>query len=251
MSKLPLALQLYTVRDEMARDFVGTLRKVAQIGYKSVELAGTGGLSAHDLKALLNDLGLRAVGPHTAIAELVSDLDRVLDYYAELGCAYITCPFMPEEYRVPARFRETCDLFNRVGDACQTRGFQFCYHNHAFEFQTKIGDKTLFDALYDNTDSKLVKGEVDVYWIKYGGYDPVEIIAARPGRYPLIHLKDMTPGEPTWAEVGAGILDMPAILTASEANGAEWYVVEQDRCKGPSLDSAKLSFDNLRRMGRA
>ena len=250
MPKLPLALQLYTVRDELAKDFAGTVRKVAQIGYESVELAGTGGLSARELKALLEGLGLRAVGPHTAINELATNLDQTLDYYAELGCPYITCPYLPEEYRSPAKFGETCDLFNHVGEACKKRGFQFCYHNHAFEFQATINSKTLYDALYDNTDANLVKGEIDVYWVRYGGQDPAQMIAERPDRYPLIHLKDMTPGEPTWAEVGEGIMDMPAIFRASEANGAEWYVVEQDRCERPTLESAALSFRNLRKMGK-
>ena len=127
---------------------------------------------------------------------------------------------------------------------------QFCYHNHAFEFETQIGDSTLFDALYDGTEAELVKGEVDVYWVQYGGHDAARIVAQRPGRFPLIHLKDMTPGEPTWAEVGEGIMDMPAIFRASEANGAEWYVVEQDRCERPTLESAALSFRNLRKMGK-
>jgi len=248
MGKLPIALQLYTIRDQLGLDFAGTVRKVAQMGYGSVEFAGTGELSASELVALLDSCGLQAVGPHVAIDALSNELEESLDYFAQVGCPYITLPYMPDAYRTPDRFDQTCRFLNRVGQACKQRGFTFCYHNHAFEFETKIGDKTLFDALYDQTDPELVKGEVDVYWVKYAGYDPAEVISARPARYPLIHLKDMTAGEPTFAEVGEGIVDMPAVFAASEANGAEWYIVEQDRCQRPTLESAKLSLDNLRKM---
>jgi sugar phosphate isomerase/epimerase len=250
MQKPPVALQLYTVRDEMDKDFAGTVRKVAEIGYTSVELAGTGGLAAKDLKTLLDDLGLTAVGPHAGMDQLVGSLEATLDYFAELGVPYITCPFMPEQYRAADTFGATCALFDRIGQACKERGMQFCYHNHAFEFETLVEGKTLFDALYDGTDPELVKGEVDVYWVQYGGHDPAGTIARRPDRFPLIQLKDMTAGEPTFAEVGEGILDMPGICAASEANGAAWYVVEQDRCQRPTLESAKLSFDNLKTMGK-
>ena len=249
--KLPVALQLYTVRDKTAQDFAGTVRQVAQMGYNSVEFAGTGGLSAPALKALLDELNLKAVGPHLAIDLLTGELEAQLDYFAELGAPYITCPYLPEPYRAPEQFAETCALFNRIGQTCQSRGMQFCYHNHAFEFEARIGDKTLFDALYDNTNPELVKGEVDVYWVQFAGHDPAETIAARPGRFPLIHLKDMTAGdEPTFAEVGEGIIDMHAIFAASQANGATWYIVEQDRCQRPSLESAKLSIDNLIKWGQ-
>jgi sugar phosphate isomerase/epimerase len=251
MSKLPVALQLYTVRDALAQDFAGTLRAVANIGYRSVELAGTGNLTAAELGGLLDELNLEVVGPHTALQQLSTDLEATLDYFGELGVPYVTCPYMPEEYRAPETFDETCALLNRIGGACRDREMQFCYHNHAFEFENKVGSQTLFDALYDGTDPELVKGEVDVYWVKYSGHDPVDVVCARPGRFPLIHLKDMTPGEPTFAEVGEGILDMQAIFEASESNGATWYIVEQDRCQRPTLESARLSFENLKRMGKA
>jgi sugar phosphate isomerase/epimerase len=250
MSVIPVALQLYTVRDELAKDFVGTIEQVAEIGYKSVELAGTDNLTAGELKALLDRVDVTTVGPHTSLTQLAQDLDRVLDYFAEVGCPYITCPYMPEEYRPPEEFSATCELLNRIGEGCRERGFQFCYHNHAFEFETMVGDQMLFDALYDKTDPELVKGEVDIYWVQYAGYNPAEVIARRPERFPLIHLKDMTPGEPTFAEVGEGILDLPSVFTASESSGAAWYIVEQDRCQRPSLQSARISFDNLHRMGK-
>lgn len=249
--KLPVALQLYTVRDQTQKDFAGTVRKVAEMGYNSVEFAGTGDLSAAECKALLKELNLKAVGPHSAIHLLADDLDAQLDYFSELGAPYITCPFLPDSYRVESTFSETVALFNRIGQACKARGMQYCYHNHAFEFENMIGDKTLFDAIYDETDPELVKGEIDVYWVHFAGRDPAEIIAARSGRFPLIHLKDMTAGdEPTFAEVGEGIIDMPAIFKASEANGATWYVVEQDRCQRPSLESAQISLNNLKKWGK-
>jgi sugar phosphate isomerase/epimerase len=182
---------------------------------------------------------------------LVDDLEAQLDYFAELGAPYITLPSLPNQYREERAFSETVALFNRIGEACKARGMQFCYHNHAFEFENMVGDKILFDAIYDETDPELVKGQVDVYWVQFAGRDPAETIAARPGRFPMIHLKDMTAGdEPTFAEVGEGIVDMHAVFKASEANGAEWYVVEQDRCQRPSLESAEISINNLRKWGK-
>jgi sugar phosphate isomerase/epimerase len=250
MSKLPVGLQLYTVRDELQVDYAGTLRAVAEIGYSSVELAGTGDLTASELSSLLQELGLVPVGPHVGLEQLETELNTVLDYYGELGTPFVTCPYMPEAYRAATKIEETCALLNRIGQACKGRGMQFCYHNHNYEFDEQIGDRTLFDTIFDGTDPELVKGELDIYWAQYAGHDPATVIRQRSGRFPLIHLKDMTAGDPTFAEVGEGIIDMNAVFVASEAHGAQWYVVEQDRCQRPSLESARLSFENLKGMGK-
>jgi sugar phosphate isomerase/epimerase len=251
MSKLPVALQLYTVRDELEKDFRATVAKVAEIGYSSVELAGTGGLSTSELSKLFDSLGLDVVGSHVSLQRLESSLESELDLHEALGAPYIICPYMPEKYRSPDAIGGTCETLNEIGAACRERGIGFCYHNHNFEFDTLYESQTLFDTIYDSTDPELVLGEVDVYWVKFAGYDPVSVINERPRRFPLVHLKDMTPGEPTFAEVGEGVIDMQPIFKASEANGAQWYIVEQDRCQRPTLESAKISFQNLRRMGKA
>ena len=145
----------------------------------------------------------------------------------------------------------------RSDPRCRERGLTFSYHNHDFEFKLRAGDKTFFDALMASTDADYVQSQVDVYWVHFAGLDPAALIRQYAGRCSLIHLKDI-PKDFTemsrparFAEVGEGQMDMAAIFAASEASGATWYIVEQDQCERPSLESAKLSFDNLKAMGKA
>jgi sugar phosphate isomerase/epimerase len=252
MPQLPIALQLYTVRDEAARDFTGTLRQVAEIGYAGVEFAGTGGLSAEELRRLLDDLGLRVAGSHTGLDDLERNLSAALDFSQAIGNPYVVCPWLPQERRGSADgYRALGDLLNRVGAACKERGLQLCYHNHDFEFQRFDGQYAL-DILYAATDPNLVQAELDTYWIKKAGVDPAAYIRQYAGRAPLIHLKDMATDEKgSFAEVGEGTQDWSSIFEASEAGGARWYIVEQDVCPRPPLESVTISLRNLRAMGKA
>jgi sugar phosphate isomerase/epimerase len=251
MAQIPIALQMYTLRNESARDFAGTLREVAEIGYAGVEFAGTGGLSAAELRGLLDDLNLRAAGSHTGLDALEGDLNAALDFTQAIGSEFVVCPYLPEERRRTADdYRALAETLNRAGAACKQRGLQLCYHNHAFEFQRFDGQYAL-DILYSATDPDLVKGELDTYWIQKGGADPAAYIRQYAGRCPLIHLKDMAADDTqSFAEVGQGTLDWPAIFAAAEAGGARWYIVEQDVCPGPPLESVALSLRNLRAMGK-
>ncbi|MCC7353912.1 MAG: TIM barrel protein [Anaerolineae bacterium] len=250
--RIPVALQLYTVRDEAAKDFVGTLKKVAALGYAGVELAGTGGLSAREMKTLLGDLGLRCAGSHLGLQVMEGDLAAQLDIYATLGTPYIILPMAPREmYNSEASVLDRGARLNKVAAACKARGLPFAYHNHDVEFR-RFGGHYILDILMDNTDPALVKSELDVYWATYAGADPVAWMKKRSGRCPLVHLKDMTPGpERTFAEVGEGIIDFKPIFALCEAQGADWYVVEQDRCARPPLESAALSLRHLREWGIA
>jgi sugar phosphate isomerase/epimerase len=252
MPQLPIALQMYTVRDDASRDFAGTLRKVAEIGYAGVEFAGTGSLSAAELRRLLDDLGLRVAGSHTGLDELEQNLRVALDFSQAIGNTTVVCPWLPQERRGSADgYRALGDLLNRVGAACKERGLRLCYHNHDFEFERFDGQYGL-DILYAATDPSLVQAELDTYWIKKAGADPAAYIRRYAGRAPLIHLKDMAADEKgSFAEVGEGIQDWPAIFAASEAGGAEWYIVEQDTCPRPPLESIAISLRNLKRMGKA
>jgi sugar phosphate isomerase/epimerase len=252
MTKIPVALQMYTLRDDAAKDFAGTLQKVAALGYAGVELAGTGGLSAFDLKKLLDGLGLKIAGNHTGVELLESDLNAALDYNRELGNHYVVCPYLPEDRRRDADgWRRVADLFNRAGAACKARGMQFCYHNHAFEFE-RFGGETGFDILFGATDPELVQIELDTYWVQYGGEDPAAYLRMYAGRVPLIHLKDMAGDENrSFAEVGKGIMDFDAIFAACEAAGAAWYIVEQDVCRRPPIESVEISLKNLKARGIA
>ena len=248
-TQIPVALQLYTVRDQAARDFLGTLRQVATIGYAGVELAGTGGLSARGLRNALDDLGLRCVGSHIGLAQL-EDLSAVVDDNLALGNPYVVIPAIPESMRASeASYVALAGRLNEIGTALREHGLTLAYHNHSFEFR-RFGDRYALDIIYDETDPDLVKGQPDVYWFAYAGADPVAWLRGHPGRCPLIHLKDMAPSpERTFAEVGEGIIDFRPIFAASRVAGAEWYIVEQDVCARPSMESARISLQHLREWG--
>src|ERR1051326_2168887 len=151
MDRPPIALQPYTVRDETARDFAGTIRQVAALGYRAVEFAGYGGLSSSDLAALLEETKLRAASTHISLATLESDLDRELDYCQTVNCASIVLPWLPPEQRSAESFRALVPFLNEVGRRCHERGIAFSYHNHDFEFVQDDG-KFMLDLLLESTD---------------------------------------------------------------------------------------------------
>jgi sugar phosphate isomerase/epimerase len=254
MAKIPLAVQLYTVRDLTKDDFVGTVRKIAELGYGGVELAGFGNLtSAKEVTKALADAGLKLAGNHVGIDRLETSIAQVLDENDALGNKNILVPWMPEERRKDAAgWKAVGQLFNRVAAECHKRGFEFGYHNHSFEFQ-KFNGKTGLDILWENSDPKLVKSELDTYWVKHGGEDPVSYIRKLGKRILTLHLKDMAAGpEQRFAEVGTGILDFKNIIEAGQKAGAKWYIVEQDSTYDrPPLESLRTSFGNLKKLGFA
>ncbi len=251
MAKVPIALQLYTVRHDIDKDLAGTLRQIAETGYAGVEFAGFKDWKAAELKSLLPKVRLEIAGGHVPIDQLENDLDRVIQFNLELGNPYVVCPWIPEERRKDKKdWLAIARLFNSVGEKCKQNGLTFCYHNHSFEF-VKFGDTFALDLLFAATDRELVKAELDTYWIRHGGADPVEYLKRYAGRSPLLHLKDMSRDEKrSFAEVGQGILNWTRIFEAAEAGGVEWYIVEQDTCAGPPMESARLSFQNLRNWGK-
>jgi sugar phosphate isomerase/epimerase len=249
MPTRPIAIQMYTLRDLAAADFVGTLRAVAELGYRAVELAGLGGLSASALRTELDTLGLQVAAAHVPIDRLESQIDQVIDEMRTLGASYVVCPFLPPERRRTAEdYRAVARMLNQAGRACQESGIQLCYHNHDFEFQ-RFGDATGLAILFEESDPALVKAELDVYWAAFAGFDPVDVIRGMAGSLPLVHLKDLSAGR-TFAEVGHGTLDFPAILAACDEAGVEWLIVEQDRCERPPLESVGMSLAYLRSLGR-
>jgi sugar phosphate isomerase/epimerase len=249
MSDFPIALQMYTVRDEAAKDFTGTLKQVAGIGYKAIELAGMHKLSATALKAVLDDLGLKVIGNHVPMQDLENNLSRVFDENHTLANKYIVMPWLPEERRKTAQdWIALAQSLNAIGAKCQTEGFQLCYHNHDFEFQT-FGGQVAYDLIFSRVDPKNVHTEIDVYWVRYAGKDAVAMIRRFAGRVPLIHIKDMTKATPhTFAEIGEGIIDFKPIFEVSQSSGVQWYVVEQDACNRPALESIRISWRNLQRL---
>ncbi len=249
MSQPGIALQMYTVRDDMRADFVGTFRKIAAIGYQAVEFAGYGGLDRTAMRGLLAELGMKAVGAHVGWNLLHDALESEAEFNLTVGNRDLVCPSLPQEFRTDeAGFHRAAAALNQIGRRCQELGARFSYHSHAFEFQ-RFGDRTGMDIILDETDPSYVNWEPDVYWIVYANEDPLAWLARSVGRWPLVHIKDMTHGPtPTFAEIGEGKIDFGPIFAATTQ--AEQYVVEQDRCARLPLESVAISFRHLKEWGK-
>ncbi|BDI33784.1 sugar phosphate isomerase [Capsulimonas corticalis] len=246
MSKLPIALQLYTVRDETAKDFAGTLKKVAEIGFAGVELAGRGDLSVQALRSLLDDNNLKVAGSHVSIDELEKDIAKVIDENLSLGNAYVIVPYLGEDRRADgAAYKTIAAKLGELGETLRTHGLTLAYHNHDFEFQKFDGEYGL-DLIFDNTNAQVVKAEIDTCWVFAAGVDPVAYLQKFHGRAPLLHIKDWKQSEKALTEVGTGDLPLAGILAAATEIGTEWLIVEHDAPTIPSLESAKISFENLK-----
>lgn len=243
---------MYTLRDATAADFQGTFEKVAKIGYHGVEFAGFGGLNATQIRKMLDGLGLKCAGAHEGVEHLQNDFNAVVDFHTEIGSKFVTIPSLPEELRKDeAGWKKTAGMLDELGAKYREKGLQLSYHNHAFEF-TKYGEQYGLDLLYANAAPENLHAEIDTYWVKYGGEDPVAYLKRYSNRLSLVHLKDMagTP-EREYCEIGEGILDIPGLFKAAEGAGTKWMIVEQDTCKRPPLESVKLSFENMKKLGFA
>jgi sugar phosphate isomerase/epimerase len=251
MANVPVALQLYTVREDAARDFVGTLDQVAAIGYVGVELAGYGPLTPAELRAKLDALGLTVAGSHVALVRLENELDAVIAECRTLQCPTVVCPVLPAERRTEEGFRQLAVSLNAIGRTVTASGLELCYHNHSFEFETEIEGVAAYDWLMANTDPALVHIEMDAFWLQKAERDPAAYIEKYSGRVPLTHLKDMTAdAAQTFAPVGTGSVDFAPLFAAAERGGVQWYIVEQDRAEGSAIEAARTSWTNLRAMGK-
>lgn len=237
-----IGVQLYTVRSLMEDDFEGTLRQVADIGYREVEFAGYYGRSPDEVRGLLDELGLSAPAMHVPLNMLRGDLDSILQTAQAIGHEYVVCPWLPEAQRTMGFYRELPSILNAIGQQCRDAGLQFGYHNHDFEFASMDGTVP-YNLLLQETDPQLVGMELDLYWIRAAGYDPLTYFADYAGRFPLCHVKDRTAdGEIT--AVGQGEIDFAAIFAQSEQAGLQHYFVEHDNPADP-LASIQTSYAYL------
>jgi len=241
-----VGLQLYTVRGLMQSDFEGTLRRVAQIGYREVEFAGYFDHAPRDVRAMLDRLRLTSPGAHVPIEALDSGFDRVIDDAHVLGQEYVIVAWTPEERRRTLDdWRRIADLYNRAGEQAHAAGLQFAYHNHSYEFEPLEG-RLPYDVLLEATDPQKVCLEMDLYWITAGGQDPLAYFARYPGRFPLVHVKDRT-RDGRMADVGAGTIDWRAIFARREQAGIRHYLVEHDEPADP-IASIRASYNYLSRL---
>ncbi len=247
MSGIPFALQLYTVRDHLEKDTPGTLRRVKEIGYDFVELAGFGSHSPNDYKQMLADAGLKAISGHFPYEDVVKTTGAVIESVKALDLHYAVVPWLGGEMCPDQDAWIRCaKAMDNAGAQFQREGITLCYHNHAHEFQRYDGQYIL-DILLGAANASNLAAELDTYWVKYGGADPVAYIKKYAGRTPLLHLKDMTGGDDrTFAEMGRGIMEWTPILSAAAKARVQWYIVEQDECAGDSLESARISAEYVR-----
>lgn len=244
---MKVAVQLYTIRDKVSEDYVRALEAVSEIGYRAVEFAGHpfGTVKAEELRRLLERLGLKPVSAHVGFKSLEEELEKVLGYAAQLGLSYVVSEPNVKAMKNIEGCLDVAEKMNRIGERARDAGIRFGMHNHASEFEVKFNGKTAYEILVENTDPELVFFQPDVYWVRYAGYDPVEIIRRLKGRCFLVHLKDMR-ADGGIAELGQGIIDFKAIVEAGEASGVDWYIVENDRPSLDSIESIKLALKYLK-----
>ena len=268
--KFPVAVQVYSVRDDAAADLRATLEKIKAMGYEGVEFAGLYDNSPEDVKKMCQEIGLVPVSAHVALKELVADTAKVVADYVLIGCKYIAVPYLTEEDRpgTPG-WAKTVESIKMIGEECKKQGIKLLYHNHDFEF-VKIDGTYALDMLYETVSEDLLATELDTCWVNVGGENPAGYVKKYAGRAPVVHLKDFVGSKsddmyeligiekkvtaaPKFElrPVGYGCQDWYNILKACEDAGTEWVVVEQDRpsMEKTPLESIELSRNYLKTLG--
>ena len=253
-----IALQVYSVRDDLQADFFGTLKKVKEMGYTAIEFAGLYGNDPVEIKEFCEEIGLVPLSAHVPFAAFQDDMEGTIECYKKLGVQYIVIPYLTEEYRPGQEgFNEVIRMAKLIGEAAGKAGMVLQYHNHDFEFD-KIDGKYALDILYSEVGPELLQTQLDTCWVNVGGENPADYIRKYSGRTPTVHLKDFVgsksdnmyaligideneekdaKGKFELRPVGKGIQNFPAIVEAAKESGAEWFIVEQDN---PSMGLTAL-----------
>jgi sugar phosphate isomerase/epimerase len=247
-----IAAELYTLRDQLrdADAIAAGLARVRDSGYEGVELAGLGAIETGRLGELLRDLGLTACSAHVRWERLRDETDAVVEDCRTWGCAHVAVPVMPPEFRSAEGYGRFAVEASAVAARLHEAGIRLSYHNHAFEMQ-RFNGETGLEIIYRASDPALLDGQIDTYWVQYGGGNPAGWIRRLRGRAPTVHVKDMdvSDGSPVMAEIGEGNLDWADVLAACRDAGVEWLIVEQDECRRDPFESLAISRRNLRSLG--
>jgi len=268
MKKEKIALQLYSVRGDLEKDFYGTIRAVKEIGYAGVEFAGLYGEDPAKVKAFCEELGIVPLSAHVPFQALMADMDGTIAQYKALGVKYVAIPYLTEDLR-PGQpgFQTVIDGMKVIGAKLKEAGIVQQYHNHDFEF-VKLDGEYALDILYKELGPELLQTQLDTCWVNVGGENPADYIRKYAGRTPTVHLKDFLgsksenmygliglEGSEGKADdnkfqlrhLGSGKQDFPAIVKAADEGGAQWYIVEQDEPnKGMTpMECAKASYEYL------
>jgi sugar phosphate isomerase/epimerase len=237
--KGPIGLQLYSLREQFPKDVASTLDEVKNWGFRYAEIAGTYGMTAEQFTALLAARGIKPIGAHFDYGRYKTDPEGVAREAKSLGLRYAGCAWIPHQGDFDEKTcREAAAVFNKAGEVMARHGLKFFYHCHGYEFQP-YGSGTLFDLLMAETDPKKVSYEMDIFWVVFPNQDPVKLFEKYGKRWELVHLKDMRKGTPLGAltggtdvrndvALGAGLMDMPAILKAAKKAGVKYYFIEDE-----------------------
>lgn len=242
-----IGVQLYTVRDGMARDVAGTLREVAAVGYQEVETAGLFDRSPAQFRAALDQAGLVSPAGHYPIDAIRTRPDATLAEARALGQHWVVVPWLDEADRTVEGYQRLADDLNRFGAAARAADLRVAYHNHDFEFAPLADGRAGYDLIVTGTDPSLVDLEIDLFWATKGGRDPVALFAAHPDRFPLCHVKDMAAigGAQEMVPVGEGEIDFAAIFAHAQEAGLRHFFVEHDNPRD-AIASIRTSFQHLR-----
>jgi sugar phosphate isomerase/epimerase len=251
MPTIPVALQVYSVRQDAAQDLPGTLKAIADAGYAGVEFAGYYDRTAQELRRLLDDHGLRCAGTHTGLKTVLDDeLERTIEFNQVLGNRNLIVPGLPAERRGGRDvWLDNARLFEEINQKVRARGMRLGYHNHGHEFQAPDGGEVPWDTFAQHTSPDVVL-QLDLGNAMHGGADPLPYLRKYAERAVTIHLKDHDP-ENDKALLGEGNLDWDEVFRLCEGSGkTEWYIVEQESYAYPPLECVRRCRENLKKMGR-
>jgi sugar phosphate isomerase/epimerase len=247
-----IGIQLWTVREILDRDFEGTLAALGRIGIREVELyAGLYARKATEIRATLDRCGLSAPSGHVGLPEITETLDQTIENAHTIGQQYVVVASFPEEMHTVAGYTEAAAALNAAGEKLKAAGLTLGFHNHSDEFKPlhdASGDLANigYDILLEQTDPARVVMELDLFWIRAGKRDPLTYFAKYPGRFHMVHVKDMG-ADGGMVDVGAGVIDWKAIFRQAHAAGVRHYFLEHDEPKDP-LAFAKSGFDYLKQL---
>ena len=257
-----VGLQLYTIRDAMTADALGSLKKVSDLGFKNIELANYSngqfyGFAPKEFKKIVNDLGMDIISSHTQVEAAgitVDNAQKMADDHAELGVKYCVQPWVEEVDRNIESYKKMVGDWNEVGRIMKGVGIQFGYHNHNFEFLNIDGIVPYYDIFMAEMDPELITMEIDFFWVNKAGQNPVEMFKKYPGRFQLFHMKDMLERQAPYFDVikdditsvGAGVIDFKTILASKEVAGMKYMFVEDDnQGNGKPFEALEVSMNNL------
>ena len=265
---MKLGFQLYSVRDDMAADFLGTLKKVKAMGFEGGEMAGWHGYSAKEVKAMFEEADLTPISAHGAYQDLMPEIEGLVKDYSYIGWKYIVIPYLPEDLRYGTeKYPEVVEGIKKIGEVCNKYGITLLYHNHDFEFAKTESGEYVLDALYNEIGTDLLKTEIDTCCVNVGGENPSAYVRKYTGRAPVVHLKDFVGSKSQnmykligiesneeesntfeYRPLGYGVQNVQEIVDAARDAGAEWIIAEQD---SPSmgktpLECAQMSIDYMK-----